>query len=232
MRPYLVFLDDDPQELRELGSIVSADYDYLPVEWPGGEPVRLDRMPDIIVLDLYFPSAHSSSVIPTASRERQQEKAAEISVAFAHLYDEYQDGRELLRKTFGGIRQGYELLSQQCEALGQSAESGMALLARIRANREFDDIPIVFYSRKATVEEAVRALQAGAFTVIPKPPSPPSLEAKEAVLAKLALAREQHRKLVAAHIGGALGSWNINITVFKQEIVAQKLEFTIAKVGG
>lgn len=235
MKPYLVFFDDDSEELRELGSIVSEEYDYCPIKWPAQEPIQLDRMPSIIVLDLYFPIADSTAVsIPPDQVENQKHLAAAVATGFGALYDAEIDGPTQLKRTFACIQQGYDLLWRQCDALGQSPANGRDLLARLLADPEFDEIPIVFYSRKATVEEAVRALQAGAFSVIPKAPSPPDRRAREAVLAQLDLARERfaavapYRKSLRKRLGFPI---NVNITLFKQEVVAQKLEFTLGSVA-
>jgi len=235
MRPYLVFVDDDPDELRDLGTIVSEEYEYLPVQWPAKERIQLARMPDIIVLDLYFPTDNSSSTVRTAEREKQRGDALKVAKAFEQLYDDNRDGRELLRDTFECIKKGYALLWEQCRTLGQSPEGGRNLLASIRENRAFDDVPIVFYSRKVTVDEAVRALQAGAFDVIQKVSTSPSGGERSQVLAQLNLARERYKQLVASRLSGKLSRRNItvNMTMFKQEIhaaVAHKIEFTFAKL--
>jgi len=58
------------------------------------------------------------------------------------------------------------LVTAQWRALGQDPENGLELLASLQ--REYPDVPIVFYSRKITPEYAVRALQLGATDVIQK----------------------------------------------------------------
>jgi CheY-like chemotaxis protein len=226
VKPYLVFIDDDPHELADLGSIASDTYEYEPIKWPHEGPIRLSRIPDLFVLDMYFPTPGSPSAIPNADLNAQKQRASEIAAGFAALYENAVEPRDLLRQTFACIREGYDLLWSQCEALGQTAENGRRLLAGIRADRRFAEVPIVFYSRKATVEDAVLALQAGAFAVIPKVASPPSKQAREAVLAQFEAARHRFADLSK---GGTPA--NFNVTLLQEEIVAQKLEFTIAKMG-
>jgi CheY-like chemotaxis protein len=233
MKPYLVFFDDDPTELKDLGTIISEEFKYMPVKWPAQEPIRVARMPDLIVLDLYFPSIGAPAAIPTELLGQQKARASKIAADFSKLYDEPVDGTSLLRKTFACIQEGYDLLWSQCEALGQSADNGRCLLARIRSNPACAEIPVVFYSRKATVEEAVRALQAGAFAVIPKVSSPPSRHEREAVLSHLKLAMESFRNIREQTKKSRRFKFpiNINVTLLKQEVVLQKLEFTVAKFG-
>jgi len=230
MRPYLVFIDDDPKELTDLGSIVSDVYDYEPVTWPHKGAIHLNRVPDLFVLDMYFPKPDSPSAIGKKELDVQRLKASRIASDFAALYGDSIVAPDLLRRTFACIQEGYDLLWSQCAALGQTAEHGRELLAGIQADQRFTDVPIVFYSRKATVEDGVRALQAGAFAVIPKAPSPPSRSARESVLAQLEAARLRFADLSKSR---RKERWpiNINITLYKQEVVAQKIEFTLAKIG-
>jgi hypothetical protein len=137
MKPYLLFIDDDQEELDALGKIVSEEFDYLPIKWPFKEPIRIPRKPNIIVLDLYFPEGNAPLVIDTKTMLIQKAEAERISNSFRDLYkDEYIDGTSLLRQTFSSIQRGYELLWAQCTALGQSAGVGRSLLSRIRANPE------------------------------------------------------------------------------------------------
>lgn len=234
MKPYLVFIDDDQAELDSLGKIVSEEFEYLPIKWPFEEPIRISRKPDLIVLDLYFPGKDAPLNINSRALKIQKAEADKISDSFRDLYkDENIDGASLLRHTFSAIQQGYELLWMQCKELGQSADVGRSLLARIRANEEYSDIPVVFYSRKATVEEAERALQAGAFAVIPKVSSQITRVEREAVLTRLKLAISDFKRLWSQNKSGKFPiDININVTLFKQEFTAQKLEFVVAKVGG
>jgi CheY-like chemotaxis protein len=230
MKPYLVFIDDDPQELDDLGTIVSEAYDYSPVRWPAPEPLVLARMPDLVVLDLYYPRPDAPAAVSAIEMDAQRACAARIAGAFDTLYQGDLDGKALLRRTFGAIGQGYDLLWRQCAALGQAAEEGFTLLARLHADRRLADVPTVFYSRKVTVMETIRALQAGAFAVIPKAPSPPSRRDKEAVLAQFHRVREQYAQLtdLARKSGPSLSLLNLNVTLLRPEVSAEPLEVSFA----
>ena len=77
------------------------------------------------------------------------------------------------------------MLRHWCDVLGQSPSGGIALMSLLR--EKFREVPIVFYSRKATVEDVKLALTAGALDVLIKPHR--SLEASEAVYLRDSLAR-------------------------------------------
>lgn len=80
------------------------------------------------------------------------------------------------------ISEAYEMLKLQWEALGQSPDHGVALLAQIKA--QWREVPFVFYSRKITPEDVIRVLRAGAVDAIRKD----ALEDEE-VLTRLANAQ-------------------------------------------
>jgi CheY-like chemotaxis protein len=233
MRPRLVFIDDDPHELADFKAIVSDTYDYPPIQWPLPETLEtlVGEPPAIFVLDLYFPSPDPAEgpVIPEPEQQRQETIARNIARKLERLYPPPRDTKELLRNTFACIQETYDLLWDQCRALGQLPETGRSLLAQILNSTSYRRVPIVFYSRKVTVEEAVRALQAGAVAVIPKPKSPPDRNAKERVLAQLSAARSVRRGW-RARLAGLL-HLNVNLTMFSQEFVTQKADFTAIKVG-
>jgi len=219
MKPRLVFLDDDPQELEDLRSIVEADYEYSPIRWPAAQPLEdlIGKPPAILVLDLYFPDNETApDRIPAQQLHVQAALARQIAQRFLQLYDGPPDGKRLLRDTFSSIRAAHDLLGSQCCALGQSAENGFALLERLKAHPYYRRAPVVFYSRKATLEQAIRALQAGALAVIPKPDSPPGPKAGRSVLAQLKKAQALHRSGWRARWVRWLGL-NVNVTMMKRE---------------
>ena len=219
MKSRLVFIDDDPQELEDLRSIVEADYQYSPIRWPAPQPLQdlIGEPPAIFVLDLYFPDHEATpGCIPAAQLNEQAALSRQIAQRFLRLYDGPPDGKRLLRDTLSSIRAAYALLWAQCRELRQSAENGRALLQRLQAHRLYRRVPVVFYSRKATVEEALRALQAGALAVIPKPDSPPQGSARESVLAQIKKAQALHRSGWRARCARWLGL-NVNLTMIKPE---------------
>lgn len=216
MKPRLVFFDDDPQELEDLRSIVQADYQYSPIRWPARQPIEdlIGEPPAIFVLDLYFPdNENTPQRISPEALAAQAATARDLARRFSQLYEAPTDAKALLRETFASIRAAYALLWAQCRELRQSPENGLALLHRLQAHRLYRGVPVVFYSRKATVEEALRALQAGALAVIPKPDSPPQDSARESVLAQLKKAQALHRSAWKARWLGL----NVNLTMIKPE---------------
>jgi len=234
-RPRLVFIDDDPQELVDLGSIVGDDYDYTPVKWPVVGPIErsIGAAPAIFLLDLYFPRSTGvvSDAISEAAKAQQSASAKKLSQQLLQLYEDVSDGKRLLRETFACVQGAYELLWAQCQELGQSAENGRALLARLKAHAEYRKVPAVFYSRKVTVQEAVRALQAGAVSVIPKVSSPPRLGEKELVLNQIKYAQSLSHGGWKVRAASLLGI-NVNVTLFQQDFTQQKAEMVVFKAGG
>jgi CheY-like chemotaxis protein len=235
MRPRLVFIDDDPQELTDFENIVSEDYEYVPIQWPveGSLEQGIGPAPAVIVLDMYFPPANCMAPVTISDRSRatQAARAKELSSRISRLYDDIADGKRLLRETFACGQVVYELLWAQCLELQQSPSNGRALLESLRAHSLYRKVPVVFYSRKVTVQEAVRALQAGAAAVIPKVSSPPSIQERESVLHQIkmaqSLALRGWRTRVAQWIG-----LNVNITLFQQDFTQQKAEVVAMKLGG
>jgi CheY-like chemotaxis protein len=228
----LVFIDDDQQELDDLRTIVEGEYEYVPIRWPVRrtlEDVIGDR-PSLIVLDLYFPAGNADDTIPEASWRTQERSAQDIAHRFQRLYEQPKDGKSLLRETFACISSAYDLLWAQCRELRQSPFNGRALLQKIQGIPEYSGVPIVFYSRKATVDEAVRALQAGATSVIRKPVSPPDREARESILGQLHRAESISRSGFRGWLARRLG-FNMNVTLFNFETTQEKAEITGVRIG-
>jgi CheY-like chemotaxis protein len=67
------------------------------------------------------------------------------------------------RELIDAQRKFYELL----RSLGQSADGGLELADHVR--RRYPDVPIVFFTRKGSLEDADRAFRAGATAVLKKP---------------------------------------------------------------
>jgi DNA-binding NarL/FixJ family response regulator len=233
MKPRLVFIDDDERELEDLEQIVGEEYDYTGIPWPLSRPVRevVKEPPSIFVLDLYFPPGNMPpSEIPVERQREQALAARRIGERFSGLYDLSLNGKQLLRETFSCIQKAYALLWEQCQQLKQSPSNGRALLEELRADRLYKKVPIVFYSRKVTVPEALRALQAGAVAVIVKPDSPPDLQARELVLGQLRMAQTVYARGWKTRVARLL-DLNVNVTLFSQEFTGTKYEVTGVKVS-
>jgi len=94
-------------------------------------------------------------------------------------------GKELLRAGSDLVFWSQKMLHHWCDVLGQSPTGGIALMKLLRT--KFREVPIAFYSRKATVADVKLALAAGALDVLIKPHR--SLEDAEAVRVRDILAR-------------------------------------------
>jgi CheY-like chemotaxis protein len=232
MRPRVVFIDDDQNELDDMKSIVQEEYDYSPIKWPVRSIEKaVGKPPSIFVLDLYFPAEGTEKDhIPAEHLQNQTARAKHIGDNFSRLYDAHPSGKELLRRTFSCIQEAYALLWQQCQDLKQSPANGRALLQQLKSHSRYKRVPVVFYSRKVTVSEAVRALQAGAVAVIPKVSAPPTLQEKEVILAQLKNAQAVYKSWFRVLLARSLGC-NLNVTLFLQDVVGHKTELNVVKIG-
>jgi len=184
-RKHIVFIDDSRDELETFERLYSGDrfrVTTILVQRPSDALHRVyDRLdgevPDLFVLDLFFPLADT---VPTRlSSEAAGEARAQITRivgAASNLADHFADGDRLLKEAHGVVVESQRLLSQVCQELHQSPEGGIRVLKEL--NREYADVPKIFYSRKATVGDVKRAMMEGALDVLSKPH--PSVEIREA----------------------------------------------------
>lgn len=201
----LVFIDDDKSELEAFGEIVSGVYDYAPVHWPG-ESAKLLAIPKpaIFVSDLYLPSPNGDRTPTSAERDAAKEAAQKTGERFSNLYvNGSQDDKARLQETMKAIADAYAMLKLQWSALGQSPDSGIAVLVKVKA--QHPEVPFVFYSRKITPEDVIRVLKAGAIDAIRK-----GALTKDDVLARLETAQEIYQRLSAQTIRKQ--GLNINFT--------------------
>lgn len=164
----LVFIDDDKSELDAFREIVSEEYDYATVHWPG-ESAKLfvGPKPDIFVSDLYLPSSDGDKTPTDEERQAAQNAAIQVGKDFSGLYaDSTTTDKARLQKTVRAIAGAYSMLKLQWSALGQSPDHGVAVLAKVKAH--YADVPFVFYSRKITPEDVIRVLKSGAVGAIRK----------------------------------------------------------------
>ncbi len=104
---------------------------------------REDWKPDLFVLDLYFPSG-------PANREAIEALRAEP------LFVE-NDNAEI-RTAYGNYLRAKARLAGVLDAWKQNANGGLILAEKVVV--DYPDVPIVFYSRKATLEDVVRCMAA------------------------------------------------------------------------
>jgi CheY-like chemotaxis protein len=144
----ICFIDDDEKfEIRlfrdvfgEAFDIVAAtDYFELKSQLDG----RKGWMPDLFVLDLYFPCE------PVNQDEIEALRAEPLS-----LENDNAEIRTAYRNYLGAKAR----LANILEVWNQNANGGLKLAEKVAA--DYPKIPIVFYSRKATLEDAVRCLAA------------------------------------------------------------------------
>lgn len=99
--------------------------------------------PNLFVLDLYFPCGPADEETLKALRAQP--------LSLEH------DNAEI-RPTYGNYVRAKARLASVLAAWRQNADGGLNLAERIAA--DYPDVPIVFYSRKATFEDVVRCMVA------------------------------------------------------------------------
>ena len=217
MRPRLVFIDDDPQELDDFGPLVREAYDYVGVRWPmaGSLEEAIGPAPALFVLDMYFHrrrAGRGRRLGKRRARGRQRRRARwrngwpilrrggrRETTAARNL--RLHPGR--VRPAVGAVPGTRTIAGNRPRAAGRAAQPS-TLPARAGG----------VYSRKVTTREAVLALAAGATAVIPKAPSPPRKEDGEWVLRELEAARAVPAGRVRRALARGLGIANFNVTVF------------------
>ncbi len=144
----ICFVDDDEEfeiplfcdVLGEAFDIIAAS-DYA--ELKSQIDSRENWKPDLFVLDLYFPSGPENQEAIEALRAEPlfvENDNAEIRTAYRNY---------LRAKT---------RLAGVLDAWKQNANGGLILAEKIVV--DYPDVPIVFYSRKATLEDVVRCMAA------------------------------------------------------------------------
>ena len=142
------FIDDDEKfEIRlfcdvfeEAFDIVAAT-DYIEVK------SQIDSLkgwtPDLFVLDLYFPGG------PANQDKIEALRAEPLSLE--------NDNAEI-RSAYSNYLRARARLASILDARKQNANGGLKLAEKVAA--DYPNVPIVFYSRKATLEDAVRCMAA------------------------------------------------------------------------
>ena len=192
----IVFVDDDHTEVDTFVRLFNGpQFEVIPVTArdpsDGFERVVAaleGSLPSLFVLDLYFPRSRKYPTgfgnLPAEGLQSVTSGVSETRRALdslgASLEEAPDDGKRLLREAHAVVHRARTLLDRWCKELGQSPDGGLDLLKALEG--EYPRVPAVFYSRKATLQDAKQALAAGALDVLSKPDA--SLEFSQA--AKLA----------------------------------------------
>ena len=210
IRPHVVFVDDDETELATFRRLYEGDRFQVTTvcaqfprsALPAIEQALGHEVPDLFLLDLFFPvttdqpTGFTSDTSPEARAHLARVMTAMHELEAVFIDDELlkRSGKELLRAGSDLVFWSQKMLRHWCDVLGQSPTGGIALMKLLHA--KFREVPIVFYSRKATVADVKLALAAGALDVLIKPHR--SLEDAEAV---------RLRDILARYCQGAAPEW-------------------------
>ncbi len=155
----ICFIDDDEEfEIPLFCDVFGEAFDIIAAndyaELKSQINSREDWKPDLFVLDLYFPSG-------PANREAIEALRAEP------LFVE-NDNAEI-RTAYRNYLRAKARLAGVLDAWKQNANGGLLLAEKVVA--DYPDVPIVFYSRKATLEDVVRCMAAKNVWSVEKKPT-------------------------------------------------------------
>jgi CheY-like chemotaxis protein len=152
------FVDDDEEfEIPQFRDVFGEVFDIIAasnyVNLKSQIDSRKNWKPDLFVLDLYFPSEPENREAIKALRTEP------LSVK--------NDNAEI-RQAYINYLSAQDRLARVLDAWHQNAKGGLALAEKVVD--DYPDVPIVFYSRKATLEDIVRCMATrNAWSVIRKP---------------------------------------------------------------
>ena len=144
----ICFIDDDEKfeiplfhrAFDEIFDIITAsDYATLKLKIDSREAWR----PDLFVLDLYFPSG------PASQGTIEALKTEPLSLE--------NDNAEI-RTAYRNYRKASTRFRSILDAWNQNSDGGLKLAEKVAA--DYPAVPIVFYSRKATLQDVIRCLAA------------------------------------------------------------------------
>ena len=159
------FIDDDPNEIAIVEQVFGQDLHLVTgTRWSQvlAQLQALERPPMLFLLDLYFPVGRDST---PAERETMARLKAEVETA-------------------------QQKLSAYLAAIGQDRAGGLHLLEQVRS--VYRQVPVVFYTRKGTLDDVTACLEAGAVAVLRKP-QPETLDAHSDLYAQLEAAAMAHK---------------------------------------
>jgi CheY-like chemotaxis protein len=209
-RHRIVCVDDDETELTTFRRLYEGDRFQVTTvcaqfprsALPAIEQALGEDVPDLFVLDLFFPvisdqpMGFTSDTSPQARAHLSRVMTAtqELESLFFDEEKLEQSGKELLKAGSDLVFWAQKMLRHWCDVLGQLPSGGIALMRLL--HERFCGVPTVFYSRKATITDVKLALEAGALDVLIKPHR--SLENLEAV---------NLRDILARYSGGSAPEW-------------------------
>jgi CheY-like chemotaxis protein len=181
LQPVVCFIDDDPKEIEIVQHVFGQDLHIVAAtRWSQAltELQALGGPPNLFLLDLYFPVGRDST---PAERETMARLRTEVETA-------------------------QKKLSDYLAAIGQDRAGGLHLLEQVRG--VYRHVPVVFYTRKATLDDVTACLEAGAVAVLRKP-QPETLDAQSNPYQQMEAAAMAHRntllnKFEALSSSGAL----------------------------
>jgi len=155
----ICFVDDDEEfEIPLFCDVFGEAFDIIAASDYAELNSQIDSRenwnPDLFVLDLYFPSG-------PANREAVEALRAEP------LFVE-NDNAEI-RTAYRNYLRAKTRLAGVLDAWKQNANGGLLLAEKIVV--DYPDVPIVFYSRKATLEDVVRCMAARNIWSVEKKPT-------------------------------------------------------------
>ena len=144
----ICFVDDDEEfEIPLFCDVFGETFDIIAAsdyaELKSQIDSRENWKPDLFVLDLYFPSGPAN---------REAIEALKTESLFVE-----NDNAEI-RTAYRNYLRAKARLAGVLDAWKQNANGGLILAEKVVA--DYPDVPIVFYSRKATLEDVVRCMAA------------------------------------------------------------------------
>ena len=176
----ICFVDDDEEfEIPLFCDVFGEAFDIIAAsdyaELKSQIDSRENWKPDLFVLDLYFPSGPAN---------REAVEALKTESLFVE-----NDNAEI-RTAYRNYLRAKARLAGVLDAWKQNANGGLLLAEKVVA--DYPDVPIVFYSRKATLEDVVRCMAAkNVWSIERKPTGKDSADTVE--LTRLAQQRIIHR---------------------------------------
>jgi CheY-like chemotaxis protein len=141
----ICFVDDDPKERARFEEAMASKEQIICVT-ESGYPECMAKLtakglkhPHLWVLDLYFPEQGVTNT---------------------------QEERDEMARRYGELEQKVREFRAYLKSIGQGAQGGLDLLKRCRENHR---APVVMFTRKGNLEDALTCLDSGAVAVLKKP---------------------------------------------------------------